>query len=270
MSRIAIISDIHGNIVALERVISDIGRRGVDLVVCLGDIVGYGPDSKECLDRTRQVCRSIVAGNHERGVVEQGMPVHWNPLALAGIEHARSQLSPADIGFIAALPRTCTIGGDVLAVHDSPEPSDLGLTYLRNRTDAARAFSWVHHSVALVGHTHVAGCFATASDPGELTAPDDIDVFPVARRMLGPGQQFRGAFVGSATFELPRFGRSIVNPGAVGQPRDGDHRASYAILDLDEFTVEFRRVSYDLARAQERYDAAMLPRASSARLALGA
>jgi len=270
MARLAIISDIHGNIVAFDRVIADMRRRSIDMVVCLGDIVGYGPDPKECLDAARQLCRTVVAGNHERGVLEPALPVQWSPLARAGIEHARAQLGSADLAYLAGLPSTFTVGGEVFGVHDSPEPSEHGMNYLRNRTDAATAFRWVHHSVALVGHTHVPACFATIADQDGEVAADDIDVSPIARRMLGPNQENRGAFVGSATFELPRFGRAIVNPGSVGQPRDGDNRASYAILDLEEFTVEFRRVTYDLARAQLRSDAAVLPSASAARLALGA
>jgi predicted phosphodiesterase len=270
MARIAVISDIHGNIVAFDRVIADMRRRGIDMVVCLGDIVGYGPDPKECLDAARQLCRTIVAGNHERGVIESDLQVGWNPLARAGIEHARAQLSAADTAFLSTLPMTFTIGNEVFGVHDSPEPSALSMSYLRNRSDAAAAFRWLQHSVGLVGHTHVPACFATIAEPGAEIPADDIDVSPVSRRMLGVNQENRGAFVGSATFELPRFGRAIVNPGSVGQPRDGDNRASYAILDLEECTVEFRRVSYDLARAQLRSDAAVLPSASGARLALGA
>jgi predicted phosphodiesterase len=270
MARIAVISDIHGNLIALDRVIADVRSRRVDRMVCLGDIVGYGPDPKECLDIVRQYCDGIVAGNHERGVTEPDLAVNWSPLAKAGIEHARAQLTSADMAELERLPMSFTMGSEVLGVHDSPEPSEHGMNYLRTRSDAARAFRWVEHSIALIGHTHVPACFATVAEAEREVATEQVSAFQVARKLLGPGQQNRGAFVASAKFELPRFGRVIVNPGSVGQPRDGDARASYAILDLEEQTVEFRRVSYDLARAQQRIEQSELPSAAAARLALGA
>lgn len=270
MARIAVISDIHGNLVALERVVADIRQRRIDLAVCLGDIVGYGPDAKACLDITRQLCQVVIAGNHERGVVQPALSMEWSPLAIAGIDHARAQLGADDLAALEALPMSFILGGQVFGTHDSPEPSPDGLTYLRTRADAARAFQCTEHPITLVGHTHVPACFSTAADFGTIVANKDVAAAPVARRLLGPAQELRGAFVAGASFELPRFGRSIVNPGSVGQPRDGDARASYAILDLDEYAVEFRRVAYDLERARDRVRTAKLPDASAARLALGA
>lgn len=270
MGRIAVISDIHGNMVALERVIADIRARGVDLTICLGDIVGYGPDSKACFDATRDLCKAIVAGNHERGVIDHTFCTTWTGLALAGLETARTQLNAADLEAIAALPRTVTMGDELFGIHDSPIPCDSGTRYLRSRADAALAFEAMQHSIALVGHTHVPACFSTALDAEELPTVRDIDAFPIARRLLGPSQENRGAFVSSATFELPRFGRSIINPGSVGQPRDGDNRSSYAIIDLADYTVEFRRIAYDLALAERRCRARGLPTAAFERLSLGA
>jgi predicted phosphodiesterase len=270
MARIAVISDIHGNLIAFDRVLADVSKRGVDMMVCLGDIVGYGPDPKECLDIARQSCRTIVAGNHERAVVRPILAENWNPLARAGVEHARAQLTSADMDAIEQMPTTFTCEDKVFGVHDSPIPSDHGMNYLRTRADAATAFRWVDHSVALIGHTHVPACFATIADPQFTTAASEVEAFQVARRLLGTAQENRGAFVSSAIFDLPKFGRVIVNPGSVGQPRDGDNRASYAILDLEALTVEFRRVAYDIVRARQRCDSAVLPSAAASRLALGA
>ncbi len=270
MARIAVLSDIHGNLIAFERVLADVRKRGADMMVCLGDIVGYGPDPKECFDLARHCCRTIVAGNHERGVLEPSLAANWNGLARAGIEHARAQLTSDDMLALAALPATFTCEDKVFGVHDSPTPSAGSMTYLRTRSDAARAFQFVEHSIALIGHTHVPACFATITEPFAPTESDDVEAFQVARRLLGAAQEHRGAFISSAEFDLPRFGRAIVNPGSVGQPRDGDNRASYAILDLESLTVEFRRVAYDLERARLRNEASRLPVASSSRLALGA
>ena len=270
MARIAIISDIHGNLVALERVLADLRTRGIDRTVCLGDVVGYGPDPKACLDLTRSACEVIVAGNHERGVLQPDIADNWAALAKSGIEHARAELSSEDLEFLASLPATFTMGTQVFGVHDSPIPTEKSMHYLRNKLDAAHAFHWVEHSVALVGHTHVPACFVTAFQQDDVLTARDVENMPIARRMLGPSQENRGAFVGSAAFELPRFGRAIVNPGSIGQPRDGDARASYAILDLEEFTIEFRRIAYDLDRARRRIEETVLPIAAAERLALGA
>ena len=270
MARIAVLSDIHGNIFAFERVLADLRVRGIDRTVCLGDVVGYGPDPKECLDLARSACHVIIAGNHERAVVNPSLAASWVQLAQAGLDHARAELAPSDLEAIAAFPATFTLGDQVLGVHDSPVPNEKGMHYLRSKSDAAHAFHCFEHAIALVGHTHVPACFATSLDHDDVVTSRDIDNFPIARRMLGPTQEFRGSFVGSASFELPRFGRAIVNPGSVGQPRDGDARAAYAILDLDDFSVEFRRVTYDLARARARIEQASLPTAAAERLALGA
>lgn len=270
MARIAIISDIHGNLIALERVLADLRTRAIDRTVCLGDVVGYGPDPKACLDLARSACEVIVSGNHERAVLNPTIAANWAALAQAGIEHSRGELSAQDLEFLASLPATFTMGTQVFGVHDSPIPTEKSMHYLRSKLDAAHAFHWVEHSVALVGHTHVPACFVTAFQHDDVLTARDVENLPIARRMLGPAQEFRGAFVGSAAFELPRFGRAIVNPGSVGQPRDGDARAGYAILDLDECTVEFRRVWYDLERARQRIVQTVLPVAAAERLALGA
>ena len=276
MARLAVISDIHGNHVAFERVLVDIERRAVDAVLCLGDIVGYGPDPKECLDLARKACKLIVRGNHENGVLAPETSETWNPLARAGIAHSRACLAAEDLEYIAKLPLSFIISGQILGVHDSPMPSDHGMNYLRTRADAAQAFRWLDVAIALVGHTHVPACFATIADPAAIVAPDDVDAYPVAAALQSHAQPQPGAgsrrqrFVSNATFEIPRFGRVIINPGSVGQPRDGDARASYAILDLAKSTVEFRRVAYDIAAASRRTEAAMLPDISATRLALGA
>ena len=185
MARLAVISDIHGNHVAFERVLVDIERRAVDAVLCLGDIVGYGPDPKECLDLARKACKLIVRGNHENGVLAPETSESWNPLARVGIAHSRACLAAEDLEYIAKLPLSFIISGQILGVHDSPMPSDHGMNYLRTRADAAQAFRWLDVAIALVGHTHVPACFATIADPAAIVAPDDVDAFVrQARRLL--------------------------------------------------------------------------------------
>ena len=270
MPRIAIISDIHGNIVAFERVCADIRARGVDMVVCLGDVVGYGPDPKDCLDLARQVARVILLGNHEEGVLCPAAAATWNSKARAGIELARTELAGSDLSYLATLPRTCAIGSTVHATHDSPLSNGTTWDYIRSRADAAGAFTAADHPITLVGHTHVAACYATIVEHGFQAAAREVNAYPVSRALCGIAGEKRHLPVGSADFEIPRFARVILNPGSVGQPRDGDNRASYAILDLATSHVEYRRVSYDLSKVRERFGVRGLPAASAERLALGA
>lgn len=270
MPRIAVVSDIHGNLVAFERVCADIRAQGVDMTVCLGDVVGYGPDPKACLDLARAVSRVILLGNHEEGVLRPEVATRWNSKARAGIELAREELDDADMSHLASLPRTFSLGSEVHGTHDSPLSNGSTWDYIKTRADAADAFMGAERPVTLVGHTHVAACFATLAEHGSPVLGREVSAFPVSRALSGLVGEKRHMPLGSADFEFPRFGRVIVNPGSVGQPRDGDSRASYAILDLARSHVEFRRVSYDLSAVRERFGRRGLPAASAERLMLGA
>jgi len=270
MPRIAVISDIHANIVAFERVCLDLRSQRADMVLCLGDVVGYGPDPRQCLELAREISRVILLGNHEEGVLRPSVASSWNSKARAGIDLARAELPQADLDYLASLPRTCSVGEHVYATHDSPLSNGTTWDYLRSRADAADAFAAAERVVTLVGHTHVAACYATVTEHGAPVAGREVNAYPISRALSGLAGEKRHLPVGSAGFEIPRFGRVIINPGSVGQPRDGDSRASYAILDLERFTVEFRRVSYDLAQVRRRFDSRGLPSASAERLALGA
>lgn len=266
MARLAIISDIHGNRVAFEEVLRDIDRRDIDAVLCLGDIVGYGPEPSECVQMVRSSCRLAIRGNHEDGVLAGELSKGWNPAARAGIAYARRVLSAADKQFLTDLPASFSVAGLLLAVHDSPIPSEHGMNYLRTVKDAADAFFWLGESICLVGHTHVPACFTTTARGATRPHLEDISVVTPA-----PGVD-DGSLQTSAVESviLPRDGRAIINPGSVGQPRDRDPRASYAILDLDRSVAEFQRVAYDVEEAMRRTIAAGLPGILGERLAIGA
>ena len=203
------------------------------------------------------------------------MAENWNPLARAGVEHARTQLTSADMEAIEQMPATFTCEDKVFGVHDSPIPSDHGMNYLRTRADAATAFRWVDHSVALIGHTHVPACFATIAEPQFTTAASEVEAFQVARRLLGTAQENRGAFVSSAIFDLPKFGRAIVNPGSVGQPRDRDPRAAYLLWtpggdgETSFGTLRWRRINYEIDRTVAAMEAVKLPQGLRDRLYAG-
>lgn len=263
MPRLAIISDIHGNRVALEQVLRDCEVRNVDAIFCLGDIVGYGPEPSECLAIVRANCRLSIRGNHEDALLHPEVTKTWNPLARAGIAFARRTMSPDSLAFIGSLPSSFAISETLLGVHDSPIPSEDGMIYLRTKEDAAEAFGWFSERFCLVGHTHVPSCFTTTVKSARTTTgADDIDELDVHVHEHGPGQ--------GMVIDLPKAGRAIINPGSVGQPRDRDPRASYAILDLARSQLEIQRVEYDVAEVLRRSLAVGLPPIVGERLAMGA
>jgi predicted phosphodiesterase len=259
MPRLAIISDIHGNRVALEEVLRDCEVRNIDAILCLGDIVGYGPEPSECLALVRSNCRLSIRGNHEDAVLNPAHARTWNYAAQAGIAYARRTMTQDALAFLATLPSSFAISETILGIHDSPTPNEEGMTYLKTRNDAIEAFGWFDEHICLVGHTHVPCCFTTRTTSSlEVISPDDVDEHPIS-------------FVDRrAEIELPTSGRAIINPGSVGQPRDRDPRASYCVVDLGRSVVEMQRVAYDIAEAQRRTLAAGLPGVLGERLAIGA
>jgi len=267
MARLAVISDIHGNRVALEEVLRDIDHQDVDAVLCLGDIVGYGPEPAECIDLVRRNCRLSIRGNHEDGVLDRGSAEGWNPIARTAIAYTRKVLADADLDFLSGLPASFSVSKLILAVHDTPVPNEHGMSYLRASRDAADAFFWIRESICLVGHTHVPACFRTNTGASVRPHVEDVETAAVSSEI---SQETLDAAEASRAVRLPREGRTILNPGSVGQPRDRDPRASYCVLDLSRSVVEFRRVAYDIEEAMRRTIAVGLPTVLGERLALGA
>ena len=222
MARRAILSDIHGNLEALSAVLADIETQNVDEIFCLGDVIGYGPDPRLCIDRCREFDMTLL-GNHDNGALFD--PDGFSSGAERAIFWTRSQLEDNSVedsrsrwDFIARLPRTFR-DGDLMFVHGSPRsplneyvfPEDV-----YNQRKIERIFGFIQ-KYCFQGHTHVPG------------------VFTENFRFYLPGEI-------SNTYTLGDQ-KLMINVGSVGQPRDGDPRSSYAILDgLD---LEFRRVEYD-------------------------
>lgn len=242
--KILIISDIHANITALDTVLSDIGTY--DAVWCLGDLVGYGPDPNECVERIQAfpglVC---VIGNHDAAVLNQIDVSAFNPEARSAIDWTRQALSPASIGFLRSLPETMVIEEEeVTIVHGSPRQPVW--EYLLDTRTATMNFEFFSTPYCFVGHTHL---------PVMYSMPDDTR----SARLFVP-ENF------TQTTLMPR---TIINPGSVGQPRDRDPRAAYAVFDTSQNTWEFRRVAYDVPAVQERMRNAGLPDRHVQRLAAG-
>jgi diadenosine tetraphosphatase ApaH/serine/threonine PP2A family protein phosphatase len=240
--RYAILSDIHGNLEALDAVLADASPR-TDVVLCLGDVVGYGADPVACLERVAERAQGVVAGNHEHGVVGLLDLAWFNTRARAAAEWTRRQLDDDHRAWLATRPLVLEVD-DATLVHASPvEPQDWD--YLLTAEDGYEALSAFATRVCFVGHSHCPGAWSIGSS--------------------GPAHEPRAVEV-----ELERGRRYLVNVGSVGQPRDGDPRATYAVWNVNDHRVTIRRVAYDVATARRKILAAGLPRSLAERLSIGA
>jgi diadenosine tetraphosphatase ApaH/serine/threonine PP2A family protein phosphatase len=238
--RIALLSDIHSNLIALDAVLAAAGS--VDAIWQLGDVVGYGPDPDGVVARLQEVGAVGVRGNHDAAAVG-GTEIEWfNPDARRAMEWTRTAISPATVAWLAALPERLTIEGCDL-VHGSPrEPI---WEYVTSVPVARANIALLTSPIGLNGHTHIPVAFI--EDDGR------IDV-------VGPGH--------GSEIEL-RGRRALLNPGSVGQPRDGDPDASYAIIDPGAGRISWHRVAYDIGAVQSAMRSMGLPNGLSARLSMG-
>jgi len=224
--RYAIVADIHANLAAFTAVLEDIEHRGgVEEVWCLGDIVGYGPDPHQCIELLRQCEHVCVAGNHDWGAIGKIDLSDFNPDAATACRWTAQQLSPEDIKYLENLPLVIEKDSFTLA-HGSPrEPI---WEYLISTSIARENFTFFQSQYCLVGHSHVPLVFRDENGScsfSKLTANIGL--------MLGQS-------------------RLIINPGGVGQPRDGDPQASYAIYDPETSLVRLYRIPYDIAATQDK------------------
>jgi len=242
MPRLALISDVHANIDALESVLADIDSQGVDEIFCLGDIVGYGAAPSECLELVRSRCSITVMGNHDRMASEQGI-IQALERVSAPIRYAREKLSKEQIEWLKELPMVVEKEGLTLVHSSLHEPEEFN--YVLWKEDARLHFRHQETPFSFIGHSHAPVIAIQA--PNGIT----LDVPGVASITLDPTL------------------RSIINVGSVGQPRDNYPRACYGYLNTESLTFSWRRVPYDIKRAQERIKEAGLPWENAARLATG-
>lgn len=253
MSRYAVISDVHGNLHALEAVLSRIAEFQVDEVLCLGDIVGYGPYPDKCLDLVIRCCSTAIRGNHDDAVINPERVIEFNGPARDAIDWTRGVLGPLHLDALCRLRPTQQPHESVLCIHDSPVAA--ATDYVHDTHIAALAFGGFDCKICLLGHTHVPVVFEAPGDAGAaLTTADIVAHAPQ------PG----------VPIALDGDSRFICNPGSVGQPRDADPRASFAILDLDAATFTVHRQEYDIVAAQHATQQAGLPTVLADRLAIGA
>jgi predicted phosphodiesterase len=229
----AIISDIHANFEALEAVLAHIQTIGVDQIICLGDIIGYGPDPVACLDSVMKHCDLTILGNHDQAAIFD--PEGFNPIALRAIYWTRLQMEintgdgRADLrwDFIGERPRRHD-EGEFLFVHGSPRDPTNEYVFPENIYETTRIDALMQRvqQYCFQGHTHIPGVFT--QDYQFIAPEDNDDLFPLGEKKL------------------------MINVGSVGQPRDNDPRACYVVLDEDSRVVQYHRVTYDVETTRQK------------------
>jgi predicted phosphodiesterase len=245
--RILVLSDLHANVTALDAVLEAANGRW-DLSVCLGDVVGYGPDPNEVTARLLEMGTKTIRGNHDKAVTGVMLTDDFNPVAKAAVDWTRAQLKPEHMSWLAALPQGPLATEGIVLVHGAFQDED---EYVFTPAQALDGLLDSTAKVTFFGHTHHQGGFSYQDSQLEVLQirPRNSESFAALR------------------VEHPR--RYLLNPGSIGQPRDGDSRAAFAIADLEHQTVEFWRAPYDIVAVQERMRAARLPEPLVQRLVVG-
>jgi len=245
--KVLILSDIHSNIEALDAVLADALDAECASAICLGDIVGYGASPSEVITRIQALAPQwSIRGNHDRVCAGLSHSATFSPHARTAVEWTRAQLTSEELAWLSRLPTgPMVMDATTLVCHGAPQDEDF---YLLDSADARLAFAAQTAPLCLHGHTHVQTVFC-------LSGNAVYDETPSRR----------------ARWNVPIADESryLINPGSVGQPRDGDPRAGYAILDTDACAIELRRVAYDVASAQRRIRDAGLPEPLARRLSTG-
>ena len=236
----AIIADIHGNLEALDAVLKDTREQKCTHYACVGDVVGYGANPKECLDIIRGMGMPCVKGNHDEYCSTEDTLEGFNPHAAEAVFWTRKQLPEEDKQWLRDFKYIRLVGSFSMVHATLDGPQRWG--YVFDRLAAAASFTYQNTAVCFFGHTHVPVAFIRDS-------------------------VVRGGTYSKFKVEAGR--KYFVNVGSVGQPRDGNPAAAYVIYDLGEGSIELRRIMYDIPKAQEKIRAAGLPDRLADRLALG-
>jgi len=245
--RLLILSDLHANLTAFEAALEAASGRW-DAAVCLGDIVGYGPDPVSVSEKVQQLTREVIRGNHDKAVAGVMSSEDFNPVAKTAVDWTRSQLPQQLLEWLAGLPPGPKKAEGVVLIHGAFQDED---EYVFTPAQALEGLLDSSTALSFFGHTHHQGGFSYHES--------DIAVLPLRPRStesffalhLEPGHKY------------------LLNPGSIGQPRDGDPRAAFAIADFDHRIVEFWRVPYDIPAVQTRMRKASLPEPLAHRLTLG-
>lgn len=240
--RIAIISDTHSNLEALQKAFEIIDEKKVDEVICLGDLVGYGANPNECVELTRKRASCVILGNHDQAAFDLSQTEHFNRHARAAAYWTNQTLTMENLEYLRSLQFQHVID-DLTFVHASPKNPDQW-DYIFSAHEAKVNFESFQTRICFVGHTHIPGIFS-----------EDVK----AQRSK----------VTRLTTQLVQENRYIINVGSVGQPRDGNWKLSFGIVDTSAWTYELVRSEYDVQAASEKIVAADLPRFLADRLLVG-
>ncbi len=245
--RYLVISDIHANLEAYDTVLAEAGRLKFDQALVLGDLVGYGADPNKICERVRALSpHALIRGNHDKVGAGVESPEGFNAVARNAIRWTFDTLTDDNREWLAALPAGPLIVDELIEIcHGTPFDED---AYVFDDLDALRAMHAARRPLCLFGHTHVQVGHYLSRDEFGLSTGDD-------QRPL--------------SIPLEEANRYLVNPGSVGQPRDGDPRAGFGIVDTDQHQVTIYRVEYPIAKAQARIVEEGLPDVLAQRLALG-
>ena len=244
--RYLILSDLHANQEALDAVVRE-ARGCWDTAVCCGDLVGYGADPNPVVDWVRANCVLVVRGNHDRACTGLEDLEWFNPVAKAAAGWTQQALTPANLAWVRELPQGPLVLDHFEVAHGSPYDED---EYVMAGDEAAAAFAYLECRLAFFGHTHV--------QSGYIWNQERVEAIP---RAAGRTH--------SRSIAIDPGCAYLINPGSVGQPRDGDPRAAFALYDSCAGTVTYRRVSYDVAGAQRKIREAGLPPSLADRLGVG-
>lgn len=237
----AILSDIHANLEAFQAVLADAQKQNCTHYVCLGDVVGYGPNPKECLELVRRLDCPVILGNHDEYCASSLDLTGFNPMAADAIRWTRERLSSEEKQWLRSLKYVRTVESFTIvhATLDLPEK----WAYVFDKLAAAASFNYQHTAVCFNGHTHVPIAF--------VRGPAGIQGGLYTRIKIEVGRKY------------------FINVGSIGQPRDRNPKAAYVIFDLPDNLIELRRVDYDIVATQKKIRAAGLPESLAQRLEHG-
>lgn len=238
--RYAILADIHANFEALQTVLEDTRQQNCTHYVCLGDVVGYGANPKECLDTIRSMNMPVVKGNHDEYISVDDDPEGFNDAAAEAVTWTRAQLTPDDRKWLRELKYFRLVANFSIVHATLDAPQRWG--YVFEKLEAAASFTYQNTQVCFFGHTHV---------PVAFVRDTTVRGGTYSKFRVEPGKKY------------------FVNVGSIGQPRDGNPKAAYVIYDMAQQTVELRRLDYDIPTAQRKIREAGLPERLAMRLALG-
>jgi len=232
--RFAFISDIHANLEALEAVLNDIKGQNIDEVICLGDIVGYGANPNECIELVKSHCPETLLGNHDAAAVGLLSTQHFNIHAKIAIEWTEQNLKKENRSYLSALPLKTT-KDSITLVHATPYEPNMWY-YITSLEEAAFNFQFFDTQICLVGHTHI---------PIIIILDNDKELYV-----------HQDNYVNMEKLEGARF---LINVGSVGQPRDRNPKSCYGILDTDKKEFFYRRISYNIDKAQSKMKKIKMP-----------